>query len=277
MIADFHAYEKELCLKGLIPLLRRQGFDPAGKSVLDVGCGQGGVLAGLAESFPLKSALGIDLDADMIRQGSGKRPAGVRLEARDFFGMQAVDPEAFDPDTQGANPLHRSASALGGYDLILMRDVLEHIPDAEGALRKAASLLAPRGMIFASFAPFYSPFGGHQHNGAGIFSNVPWLQLLPEGLFRAALNLKGNSYKSGRNLADDMESVLRTRLTIGRFRGMIPEAGLRLGYLARYLSRPDYRIKFGLPEIGFPAIPGLEELACTGVEALLTRADAGFP
>lgn len=280
MIADFHAYEKELCLKGLIPLLRRQGFDPAGKSVLDVGCGHGGVLAALAESFPLQSALGIDLDAEMIRQGSAKCPAGVRLEARDLFGMEPVDPEAFDPDTHGSRPLHRAASSVGGYDLILMRDVLEHIPDAEGALRKAASLLAPRGTIFASFAPFYSPFGGHQHNGSGIFSNLPWLQLLPEGLFRAALNLRGsrlrgNSYKSGQSLSDDMESVLRTRLTIGRFRRMIPGAGLRMGYFARYLSRPDYRIKFGLPEVGFPAIPGLEELACTGVEALLMRADAG--
>lgn len=274
MIADFHAYEKELCLKGLIPLLRRQGFDPSGKSVLDVGCGYGGVLAGLAESFPLKSALGIDLDALMIRQGSEKCPEGVRLQVRDFFGMHPVDPEAFDPGSHGPDLVRRAASASGGYDLILMRDVLEHIPDAEGALRKAASLLSPRGVIFASFAPFYSPFGGHQHNGSGLFSNVPWLQLLPEPLFRAALRLKGNSYKSGQSLSEDMESVLRTRLTIGRFRRMIPGAGLRLGYFARYLSRPDYRIKFGLPEIGFPAIPGLDELACTGVEALLVRVDA---
>jgi hypothetical protein len=50
-----------------------------------------------------------------------------------------------------------------------------------------------------------------------------------------------------------------------------------MGYFARYLSRPDYRIKFGLPEIRFPAVPGLEELACTGVEALLTRAEEGAP
>jgi SAM-dependent methyltransferase len=272
MIADFHAYEKELCLKGLIPLLRRYGFDPAGKTVLDVGCGYGGVLAGLAETYALKSALGIDLDPGMIREGAKRCPAGVHLEVLDFFGMQPVDPEAFDPEAEGAEALRRSVPP-GGYDLILLRDVLEHIPDAEGALAKAASLLARGGVIFASFAPFYSPFGGHQHNGSGVFSNVPWLQVLPEAWFRAALRLRGNSYKTGQSLSDDMESVLRTRLTIGRFRRMIPEAGLRVGYFARYLSRPDYRIKFGLPEIGFPAVPGLDELACTGVEALLKRAD----
>ena len=248
MVSDFHAYEKELCLTGLVPMLQKRGFDPAGKAVLDVGCGYGGVLAGLAEKYPLGSALGIDLDEDMIRAGQAKCPGGVLLSRGDFFALEG-----------------------GPFDLILMRDVLEHIPDAEGALRKAAGLLAPRGLLFVSFAPFWSPFGGHQHNGAGIFANVPWLHALPEAWFRRALRLGGNSYKSGRALADDMESVLRTRLTLGRFRRMIPPAGLRLGYFARYLSRPDFRIKFGLPVIPFPAIPILDELACTGVEALLER------
>jgi SAM-dependent methyltransferase len=250
MIADFHAYEKELCLTGLLPLLARRGFAVAGKAVLDVGCGYGGVLAALAERHPLKRALGLDLDAEMIEAGREKCPPGVALEARDFFGIGDE-----------------------GFDLILMRDVLEHMPDAAGALRKAAGLLNPGGLLFASFAPFYSPFGGHQHNGAGFFSRVPWLQALPEAWFRKALRLDGNSYKSGAGLAEDMESVLRSRLTLGRFRAMVPGAGLRLAYFARYLSRPDYRIKFGLPEIGFPPIPWLEELACTGVEALLEKAE----
>jgi hypothetical protein len=146
------------------------------------------------------------------------------------------------------------------------------MPDAAGALRKAASLLRPGGLLFASFAPFYSPFGGHQHNGSGPFSRVPWLHLLPEAWFRRALRLEGNSYKSGAGLSEDMESVLRARLTVRRFRNLVPASGLRERYFARYLSRPDYRIKFGIPEIGFPAVPLLEELACTGVEALLEPA-----
>jgi SAM-dependent methyltransferase len=246
LISDFHAYERELARGGLIPLLAREGIDLAGKAVLDVGCGYGGVLAALAEAQPLSRAQGVDLDRAMIESGRGRCPAGVSLEARDFFGLEA-----------------------GGFDLILLRDVLEHMPDAQAALRKAASLLAPGGSIFASFAPFYSPFGGHQHNGAGFFSNVPWLQALPESWFRRALRLKGNSYKSGEGLAEDMESVLRSRLTVRRFRASIRAAGLRETYLTRYLSRPDYRIKFGLPEIGFPGVPILEELACTGVEALM--------
>jgi len=233
---------------GLIPLLERRGIGPAGKSVLDVGCGYGGVLAALAAAYPLRRALGVDLDGEMVRQGREKSP-GLDLQARDFFGLEG-----------------------GAFDLILMRDVLEHMPDAAGALRKAAGLLAPGGIIFASFAPFRSPFGGHQHNGAGPFAHVPWIHLLPESAFRSLLRLEGNAYKGAGALAQDMESVLRTRLTLAGFRRMLPGAGLRIRYLARYLSRPDYRAKFGLPTVRFPAVPLLEEFLCTGVEALLARA-----
>lgn len=246
MVEDFHAYEKALGTRFLIPLLEGRGIPLAGKAVLDVGCGYGGVLAALAEKHALAEALGIDLDADMVGKGSGRCPSGVKLEIRNFLAMEGRT-----------------------YDLILMRDVLEHIVDVESALSKAAGLLRPGGTVFASFAPFFSPFGGHQHNGAGLPSRIPWLHLLPEAVFRALLRLPGNSYKSGAGLDADMESVLRTRLTMARFRRAADRAGLEVTYRAQYLSRPDYSLKFGLPAISFPAVPGIEELVCTGAEALL--------
>ena len=248
MITDFHAYELELGRTGLLPLLERRGFHPAGKSVLDVGCGYGGVLAALSAAYPLRRALGVDLDGRMVRAGREKSP-GIVLEERDFFGLERES-----------------------FDLILLRDVLEHMPDTAGALRKAAGMLAPGGLIFASFAPFGSPFGGHQHNGAGPFAGAPWIHLLPQAWFRRLLRLEGNAYKGAAALAEDMESVLRTRLTLAGFRRMVPAAGLGIQYLAGYLSRPDYRLKFGLPAVRFPAAPVLGEFLCTGVEALLARA-----
>lgn len=248
-IQDFHAYEKALGERFLLPLLASRGFPLAGKTVLDVGCGYGGVLAALAGRHSLARALGLDLDPEMIRHGQARCPAGVTLENRDFFALEG---EAFD--------------------LILLRDVLEHIVDVERALDKAARLLNAGGLVFASFAPFYGPFGGHQHNAAGLASRLPWLQLLPEGAFRSLLRLPGNSYKDASGLSADMDTVLRTRLTLSRFRKAAAAAGLRVTYRAQYLSRPDYRLKFGIPEIPFPPLPGLEELLCTGAEALLEPA-----
>src|SRR5690606_14219326 len=154
---------------------------------------------------------------------------------------------------------------------VLLRDVLEHIVDVEGALAKAARLLKPGGFVFASFAPFLSPFGGHQHNGSGPFASVPWLHLLPESWFRGLLRFPGNSYKSGEALRADMDTVLLTRLSLGRFRRAAAAAGLEVRYLRGYAVRPDYRLKFGLPSLRFPAIPGPGDLFCTGAEALLAK------
>lgn len=249
MIADFHQYEYRLCRRFLIPLLLERGLALDGKSALDVGCGYGGVLAGLAERFRLAEALGIDLDPGMIAGGRDRNPPGVSLRTGDFLAL---------PD--------------GGFDAILMRDVLEHIVDVEGALAKAAGLLKPGGFVFASFAPFLSPFGGHQHNGEGPFASAPWLHLLPESWFRGLLRFPGNSYKSGEALRADMDTVFRTRLSLRRFRRAAGSAGLAITYLRGYAVRPDYRIKFGIPSLRFPAVAGPGDLFCTGVEALLAKA-----
>jgi SAM-dependent methyltransferase len=248
MLTDFLTYERELCSTTLIPLLRSQGVDLAGRSVLDVGCGYGGVLAVLHERYGLSNALGIDVDPDMIRTGRERTPPGVSLAVRNFFGLEG-----------------------GHFDFILMRDVLEHIVDVERALAVAVQFMKPGSILYASFAPFFSPFGGHQHNGSGFFSWLPWLQFLPEAAFRRLLFLRGNAYKTSRGLEADMDTVLKTRLTIAGFRRLAAKAGFVTRYYAQYLVRPDYRIKFGLPTIGFPRVPLLDEIVCTGVEALLEK------
>jgi SAM-dependent methyltransferase len=250
VVADFHAYERALGRRFLLPLLRGRGIALEGKAVLDAGCGYGGVLAALAEAHPLGEALGVDLDADMVREGAALCPPGVRLEVKDFLALRGR-----------------------AYDLILLRDVLEHIVAVEESLSHAARLLKPGGIVFASFAPFYSPFGGHQHNGSGLPSRIPWLHLLPESAFRSLLRLPGNSYKGGDSLSADMDTVLRTRLTLARFRRAAKAAGFRIAWRAQWISRPDYAVKFGIPPVPFPGLPVLEELVCTGAEALLVRAD----
>jgi SAM-dependent methyltransferase len=245
MVEDFHAYERTLGERFLLPLLARHGVKLEGKVVLDAGCGYGGVLAALVGAEALADAQGVDLDAQMIALGRERCGPAVHLEVADFFGIVGRT-----------------------YDVILLRDVLEHIVDVEGAFLQASRLLRPGGILFASFAPFFSPFGGHQHNGAGIASCLPWIHLLPETVFRSLLRLPGNSYKAERSLSADMETVLRTRLTLSRFRRAAAAAGFRTLYRAQYLSRPDYAVKFGLPQISFPAVPFLDELLCTGAEAL---------
>jgi SAM-dependent methyltransferase len=244
-ITDYFTYEARIAEDHLVPWLRLHDALPAAGRVLDVGCGYGGTLAALLEASPGLGATGIDLDEAMAAEGARRVPR-ARIHHADFFAWSG-----------------------GHFDLILMRDVLEHIRKPEEALLRAASMLTPGGWLFTSFAPFFGPFGGHQHNGAGVFSALPWVQLLPPALFRRLLRVEGNSYKDKGELDRDMESVLETRLTQARFLRAAGAARLRVVARQSYLSRPDYRIKFGLPAVPLPAWAPGEEWLATGVEALL--------
>ena len=247
-LSDYFQYEAEISRIHLVPLLLRHGVLSRVARVLDVGCGYGGTLAALMESVPSLQAEGLDVDADMVRHGQQRLGEAAKLVHADFFEWSG-----------------------GPFDLILMRDVLEHIRRPEEALARAATLLTPGGFLFVSFAPFFGPFGGHQHIASGVFSCLPWIQILPEAWFWRMLRLSSNAYKSERALEQDLESVLGTRLTLRRFRRAADAAGLCLCYQAGYLSRPDYRVKFGLPPIQLPLLPGLGEILATGVEALMQK------
>lgn len=101
---------------------------PPGSRVLDVGCAAGGFGLALRE---LKGCevVGVDLNADDIAV------AATRLD-------HAVVADATDPAALGP---------LGSFDVIILADVLEHLPDPRAALRDAIRpRLRPSGVIVYS-------------------------------------------------------------------------------------------------------------------------------
>lgn len=99
---------------------------PAGR-VLDVGCGDGLFFDQLSVFGEVE---GVEPDRSLLSPGS---PYHDRIHVGPFD-------ESFQPG-------HK-------YDLIVMLDVLEHIPDAEGALRYALNLLEPDGRIVLTVPAF---------------------------------------------------------------------------------------------------------------------------
>jgi SAM-dependent methyltransferase len=140
------------------------------------------------------------------------------------------------------------------YDLILIRDVLEHCGNPKALLGRAADLLSEEGWVYVTYTPYLSPFGGHQHNGTGFFANVPYIQVLPEKLFLWLIRPDGNWYKGARNIMKDLKQIRRTRLTTSIVRRTCREVGLHIDYIRAYFVRPDYRYKFGLPAIALPSL-----------------------
>lgn len=48
------------------------------------------------------------------------------------------------------------------FDIIIMRDVIEHVPNQEKFMHYVKKFLNPGGKFFLAFPPWQNPFGGHQ-------------------------------------------------------------------------------------------------------------------
>jgi len=103
-------------------------------AILDVGCGDGLWLERLAE---LGDPEGLEPDAAVVSAQSRRRWR---------FHLCPFD-DAFDPGNQ--------------YGLILMLDVLEHLPDDHAALRLAARLLRPDGLLVLTVPAFRMLWTAH--------------------------------------------------------------------------------------------------------------------
>lgn len=124
--------------------------------LLDIGCGIGnGLVAGLQIGF--KSTLGVDRDLnefvwfkpDMfvgVCRHYGVDPAKAKLIEGNIFEIPISDT----------------------FDVVLMLDSIEHVPDPMAFIDKAASFVAPGGVLLIDTCPlFYSTAGAH------LFSDFP--------------------------------------------------------------------------------------------------------
>jgi ubiquinone/menaquinone biosynthesis C-methylase UbiE len=96
------------------------------ESFLDAGCGDGRYLAALAPELPARRA-GVDLSERILETARARVAADFRqasLEALPF--------------------------ADGEFDLVLCSQVIEHVPDADGAIRELARVLRPGGTLVIS-------------------------------------------------------------------------------------------------------------------------------
>ncbi len=158
------------------------------------------------------------------------------------------------------------------FDLVIMRDVIEHIPDQERFMEFLKRFLAPNGKVFLAFPPWQNPFGGHQQMCVNkVLSKMPFMHLLPTPLYKMVLKLGNESAEKINNLID----IKNTGLSLDRFNRILKKTGYKIDKRVYYFINPNYEVKFKLkPRITFGfigAIPFIRNFFTTAGYYLVSK------
>lgn len=212
----------------VLPFIQKTLPIKAGIRVLEIGCGEGGVLKPF---FDLGcECVGVDLDQPRIDLAEE-----FLAEERKTDRMLVMNKNVYDEDFQSKYRNH--------FDLIILKDVIEHIHGQEAFIPFMKGLLSEQGQIFFGFPPWYMPFGGHQQIAKMKWtSKVPYYHLLPMGVFKWILKSAGEN----QHTIDTLEDVKQTGISIERFERICKASGYAIVNKQWYLFNPIYRYKFGL-------------------------------
>ena len=129
------------------------------------------------------------------------------------------------------------------HPLNTIKDVIEHIHEQEKIMVRLKDFLAPNGIIFFGFPPWYMPYGGHQQVAQSkIGSKLPYYHILPKSLYKGMLKMFGESEP----MIEGLEEIADTGISIERFERITKSAGLEIVNKTFYLFNPIYNFKFGL-------------------------------
>jgi SAM-dependent methyltransferase len=243
------------CLEGLQALdSSRKGWE--GLEVLELGCGEGGNLLPFVEAGARGN--GIDLNRSKIEFGR------VRMSQHISTGQMDLRAEdIYNPDIE--------AVFSGRFDLIVLKDVIEHLPDQPKALKQMRKFLKNNGLLFIGWPPWTMPFGGHQQIAEGWVQKFPWIHLLPRSAYAALLKATGQNSET----REELLSIYDCGIGIQRMHRIARQSRMPVYRETHFLINPIYAYKFGLKtrkQSGMiRSIPYLRDFLTTSVYLLLLK------
>lgn len=225
-----------------IPYIKQFHNLADGCRVLEIGCGEGGNLKPFAEIGC--EVTGIDLAHSRTEQ------------ARQYFEKTGLKGNFVCCDFSTYPPPPHEENK---FDIIILHDVIEHIPDKYTFLSHIGKFMQTNGILFVAFPAWQMPFGGHQqicHHK--LWSRCPFLHLLPTTLYKFVLE----------RIADEEEAIVKELLYIKSckcpielFEKIIGKINFRVVNRQLWFINPHYLQKFGLkPRRLYPLISKLPHI-----------------
>lgn len=236
----------------VIPFIEKKFTLQRGARVLEIGCGEGGVLAAFIKKGC--TGVGVELHAQRLELAGELLKNEIEGGKINFIASDIYKVTEFE---------------LGGkFDLIIMKDVIEHIHDQKKLLQRLHELLVQGGAIFFGFPPWQMPFGGHQQMCRSRLSKLPYYHLLPRKMYKWVLE-KFNEP------TEELLEIKETGISIERFERIVKKTNYKVVDKVHYLINPIYKYKFGwkarkqLPVLR--SIPYIRNYFTTCVYYLITQ------
>jgi len=219
--------QKESTKIYILPYIRRHFPLKEGVRILEIGCGEAGNLHPFLEMGC--ECFGIDLLKENVNH------------AKEFY---AAHPQKEHLHLIQKDIYEVTQNDVGGqFEVVLLRDVIEHIPHQEKFFTHLKNFITPETVLFFAFPPWRNPFGGHQqicnHKWLSV---IPYLHLLPKKIYGLVLKKGGETPQTILSLMD----IRDTGISIASFKKIIHHEGFKVIEKTHFLINPNYKIKFGL-------------------------------
>lgn len=207
----------------VIPFIQQHVDLTKGKRILEIGCGEAGVL----KAFTNIGCTGVGVELEERRLVNARKwmeeelnTGKVTLISKDIYLVNAKE------------------EFKDCFDVIILKDVIEHIHDHSKLISWMKTFLNPGGVIFFGFPPWHMPFGGHQQVMQSRFlSRLPYFHLLPFGLYEWILKIMKEDVAQ-------FAEIKETRITIERFEKITNQTGYKILKGEHFLFNPIYKYKF---------------------------------
>lgn len=249
--------QTENAAKSIIPFIEQEFSITKGMKVLEIGCAEGGVLKAFIDKGC--KGYGVELSPSRLKKATSF------LEKEVVSGNAVlINKNIYDVDFQ--------EEMKGEFDIIILKDVIEHIFDQDKLLDKLRTFLKLDGFIFFGFPPWQMPFGGHQQIAKSkILSKLPYYHLLPMSAYKGVLNL----FNETQQRIADLVEIKETGISIERFERICKETGYSINQRTYFLINPIYAYKFNLKEtkqLGIiTKIPYVRNYLTTGMYYLIQK------